>query len=109
MRRKISIAVVLLVVIAVFIVLAAFDVFTPTAPAAWAQVHAGMSRTEVLALVGTPRQSAWPEKIAETWERSGLVSHRRLFVVYEGQQVQEVWDGTWLRGYGWFHPRRESR
>ncbi len=107
--KKITIAVgSVLVILAAFIFCVFSGVFTPSAPNASSQVHAGMTRSEVLALVGTPQQSGWPEKIAETWQRSGLISHRRLFIIYEGERVQHVWDGTWVRGYGWAHPRRES-
>ena len=109
MRRKIIIAVVVVVLLfGAFAACLFSGVFTPTAPVGWSQVHTGMSRSEVLALVGIPQQSGWPEKIAETWERSGLVSHRRLFIIYDGERVQHVWDGTWVRGYGWSRPRRES-
>jgi hypothetical protein len=108
MRRKaiITVAVVLLVI--AFGAALFSGLFSPHAPTAWSQVHAGMSRTQVLALVGTPQQSGWPEKIAETWQLSGLVSHRRLFIIYDGERVQQVWDGTWVRGFGWSRPRRES-
>ena len=109
MRRKTIIAAVTVVVLLCGFTFCLFSgVFAPEAPLVWSQVHAGMSRPDVLALVGTPQQSGWPEKIAETWERSGLVSHRRLFIIYDGQRVQHVWDGIWVRGFGWSHPRRES-
>jgi hypothetical protein len=108
MRRKIIIAVVVvLVLLGAFTVCLFSGMFTPTAPVGWGQVHTGMSRSEVLALVGTPQLTGWPEKIAETWQLSGVVSHRRLFIIYDGERVQHVWDGTWIRGYGWSHPRRE--
>jgi hypothetical protein len=109
MRRKIIIAFgVALVIVAAFIFCVFFGVLAPIAPPIWGQIHAGMTRSKVLALVGTPSQSGWPEKIAETWERSGLVSHRRLFVIYDGERIQHLWDGTWVRGFGWSHPREES-
>jgi len=110
MSNKVIIALgVVVLVIAVFVFCTFFGVFTPNQPAGWSQVHAGMSRSEVLALVGKPQRSGWPENVAETWQRSGLVSHRRLFIIYEGERVQHVWDGTWVRGFGWWHPRRESQ
>ena len=109
MRRKIIITSVVGVVLLGGFAFCLFSgVFAPKAPVGWSQVHVGMSRPEVLALVGTPQQSGWPEKIAETWERSGLVSHCRLFIIYDGERVQHIWDGTWVRGFGWSHPRRES-
>lgn len=109
MRRKTAIILALALLLLVALGVCLFSgVFSPHAPAAWRQVHPGMSRSQVLALVGTPQQSGWPEKIAETWQLSGLVSHRRLFIIYEGERVQHVWDGTWVRGYGWSRPRRES-
>lgn len=83
-------------------------VFAAAAPSSWKQVHAGMTRTEVLALVGQPQTSGWPENIAETWDMPGLVAHRRLFIVYEGERVKHLWDGNWVRGFGWSRPRRES-
>ena len=109
MSRKIIIAVGLVLLLAVVFSVCLFSgVFSPHAPTTWGRVHAGMSRSEVLSLVGSPQQSGWPEKIAETWQLSGLVSHRRLFIIYHGESVQDVWDGTWVRGYGWSRPRRES-
>ena len=109
MRRKIIIAVVVVVILFAAFTFCLFSgVFAPKAPIGWSQVHAGMSRPAVLALVGPPQHSGWPEKIAETWERSGLFSHRRLFIIYDGGRVQHFWDGTWVRGFGWSHPRRES-
>jgi len=109
MRRKTVIAVgVVLPLVIAFGVCLFSGLLSPPAPAAWSQVHAGMSRSQVLALVGTPQQSGWPENIAETWQLSGLVSHRRLFIIYDGERVQHVWDGTWVRGYGWSRPRRDS-
>ena len=93
--------------------LAWFGALTPSAPSGWAQVHRSMERSTVLSLAGQPQRSGWPEKIVETWERSGLVCHHRLFVAYRGEHVgdghvQSVYEGTWLRGYGWLHPRKES-
>jgi hypothetical protein len=109
-RRRIFIAGVSVVIISCGLVLAVWlDAFTPKAPAGWSKVHAGMTRDEVLRLAGTPTFSGWPEKIAETWQRDGFPAHRRLFIVYQGEQVISVCDGTWLRGYGWMHPRTESR
>ncbi len=91
-----------------------FGLFTPAAPAGWTQIHVGMSREEVLRLAGSPQQSGWPEKIAETWERKGLVSSHKLFVYYRAEQrgegyVQSVCEGTWLPGFGWRNPRKESK
>ncbi len=87
---------------------------TPSAPSGWAQVHAGMDRDAVIFLAGSPEQSGSPEKIVETWERRGTICHRRLYVCYRGEgfqdgYVRDVSEGTWLRGFGWLHPRRESR
>ena len=113
MRRKIFIAVVLVVIISSAFVLAVwFDAFTPAAPAGWSQVHAGMSRDAVLRLTGTPTFSGWPEKVAETWEIRGAICNRRLFIYYRSEQrdvgyVQDMCEGTWLRGHGWLHPRKE--
>jgi len=60
--------------------LAWFGALTPSAPSGWAQVHAGMERDAVLSLAGQPQQSGWPEKIVETWDRSGLICRHRLLV-----------------------------
>jgi hypothetical protein len=110
MRRKhLILAVVGAVLLSAFTIALFSGAFTPKPPAGWSQVQTGMTRAEVLALVGTPQQSGWPENIAETWQVDGLVSHRRLFIVYDGERVQNVWEGTWVRGYGWVRPRRESR
>ncbi|MEO6034341.1 MAG: hypothetical protein ABIQ35_03715 [Verrucomicrobiota bacterium] len=110
MIRKIIIAVGVLALLAVVFGVCLFaGVFSPTAPKAWNQVHAGMSRSQVLSIIGSPQQTGWPEKIVETWQLSGLVSYRRLFIIYDGERVQEIWDGTWIRGYGWSRPRRDSR
>jgi len=94
--------------------LAWFGALTPSAPSGWAQVHAGMERDAVLSLAGQPQQSGWPEKIVETWDRSGLICRHRLLVAYRGQQrgdghVESICEGTWLRGYGWLHPRTELK
>jgi hypothetical protein len=108
MRRFFGIAFVgVLVCVALFLVLAVADVFTPSAPAGWAEVRPGMTRTQVLALAGATL-SAWPEKPFEAWTRQGVVAERRLHVFYEGERVRLVRDGTWFRVYGWFHPRVES-
>jgi hypothetical protein len=110
MRSRISKAVfVLALIFAGFVIAIRFDVFTPAAPAGWAQVHIGMSRDDVLRLAGAPSVSGWPEKVVETWQRNGAICHHRLFVGYDGQQATRVCDGTWLRGYGWLHPRIESK
>jgi hypothetical protein len=94
--------------------LAWFGAFTPSAPSGWAQVHLGMERDAVLSLAGQPQQSGWPEKIAEAWDRSGLICRHRLIVTYRGRHqgdgyVESVCEGTWLRGYGWLHPRKELK
>src|SRR5947208_2819665 len=81
----------------------------PTSPPEWARVHAGMSRGQVLSIVGSPQISGWPENITETWQRKRFFSERRLFVLYEGEVVRSVCDGTWLRGYHWFQPRIETQ
>jgi hypothetical protein len=110
MRRKISIAVLLLAFIFIAFVFAAwFGTFTPSAPAGWAQIHTGLSRDDVLRLAGTPSVSGWPEKIVETWQRDGAICRHRLVIGYDGQHVDSVCDGTWLRGYGWLHPRVETK
>lgn len=109
MSRRVIITIgVILMLLTAFTLCLLSGMFTPAAPSGWDQVHAGMSRSEVLTLVGTPQQSGWPENIAETWERRGLVSHRRLFIIYEGERVHDLYDGMWVRGFGWSHPRRES-
>jgi hypothetical protein len=104
MHRKVAITFAALVAIAL-----AYFVSPPTAPAAWAQVHVGMNRAQVLTLVGPSPESGWPENITETWHRKRVLSQRRLFVLYEGDRVKEVCDGTWLRGYGWCQPRIETK
>ena len=105
---------VVLAVPAAFVVMAWSGVLTPSAPSGWRQVHPGMGRDAVLALAGLPQQSGWPEKIVETWDRNGLICRHRLLVAYRAEQrgdgyVDSVCEGTWLRGYGWLHPRKELK
>lgn len=57
--------------------------FTPQAPATWHQIHVGMQRSNILALVGSPTTSGYPEKILETWCRDGAFGLRKLEVWYE--------------------------
>ena len=115
MRRRFAVASVALVALPVSLAaLAWFGALTPSAPSEWARVHIGMERDAVLSLAGQPQQSGWPEKIVETWDRGGLVCHHRLFVAYRGEHrgdghVEIVYEGTWLRGYGWLHPRTEFK
>ena len=110
MRRKISITVFAVAIISTSFAAAMWlGFFTPAAPAGWLQIHAGLSRDEVLRLAGTPTMSGWPEKVVETWQRDGLVCRHRLVISYSGERVTSVADGTWLRGYGWLHPRIESQ
>jgi hypothetical protein len=109
MHRKLSKMLILFAAVSAAITIAVWSgLFTPAAPAAWAQVHPGMKRNEVLQLTGTPSMSGWPEKVVETWQLNGAVCRRRLVIAYAGEQVVSVSDGTWLRGYGWLHPRAES-
>ena len=109
MRKGTFIVIGVVAVIFALLVCGVFTgMFTPAAPAGWSQVHAGMTRSQVIALAGTPQQSGWPEKVAETWYRDSFVSQRRLFIVYQGDRVRDVWDGTWVHGYGWSRPRRET-
>ena len=109
MRSRPFIIIGVVVLVAVILILGVFaGVFTPAAPAGWSQIHPGMTRSEVIALAGMPQQTGWPEKVAETWYRDSFVSQRRLFIVYQGERVRDVCDGTWVHGYGWSHPRRES-
>jgi len=103
-----------LVIVVAFGVMGWSGMLTLSAPSGWAQVHAGMDRDAVISLAGSPQQSGWPENIAETWERRGPICHHRLYVCYRGERfqdgyVRDVSEGTWLRGFGWLHPRRESR
>ena len=115
MRRRFAVAVAAVLVLTVSLAaLAWFGEFTPSAPSGWAQVHLGMERDAVLSLAGQPQQSGWPEKIAEAWDRSGLICRHRLIVTYRGRHqgdgyVESVCEGTWLRGYGWLHPRKELK
>ena len=103
-----GVTILVIVAVAGLAALAYFAV-PPTAPAVWTEIHVGMSRPQVLALAGTPQQSGWPENISETWQRTGFLSHRRLFVLYDGENVRSVCDGTWFRGYGWWRPRIEGQ
>ena len=110
MRRKSFIGLFLaMAIFGLFILAAWVGLLTPSAPAGWAQIHAGMSRDDVLRVAGNPSVSAWPEKVVETWQRDGAFCRRRLLVTYSGQKVAAICDGTWLRGYGWLHPRSESQ
>src|SRR6266850_1735362 len=112
-RRIIIIIATALVIVVAFGLMVWFGMLTPSA-SGWAQVHAGMDRSAVISVAGSPQQSGWPEKIAETWERRGPICHHRLYVCYRGEGSQDgyvcyVSEGTWLRGFGWLHPRTESR
>jgi hypothetical protein len=117
MTKRHRFAVASAALLAVLIGLAALawlGALTPSAPSGWAQVHQGMGRDTVLVLAGQPQQSGWPEKIVETWERNGLICRHRLLVAYRGQYrgdgyIESVCEGTWLRGYGWLHPRKELK
>jgi hypothetical protein len=116
MRRKIFVAIVLggCVLVTSFVFGVRLGIFTPIAPAGWSQIHTGMSREQVLQLIGTPQQSGWPEDIAETWEIRGAICSRRLFINYKSEergvgQVEELCEGTWLTGLGWMHPRIERQ
>lgn len=114
-RQKIALfTTALLGLLSTFAALLWSGVLTPSVPAGWSQVHAGMERDVVLSLVGKPQQSGWPEKVVETWERSGFVCRHRLLVSYRVEQgsnghVDSVCEGTWLRGFGWVNPRKEPR
>ena len=75
----------------------------------WDRVHPGMTRTEVLRLMGKPQHSGWPENKVETWQTSEFVCHRRLALVYSNETVESICEGVWIRGHGWWRPRIESR
>lgn len=89
--------------------------FTPAAPSSWKSIHVDMSRQAVLSLAGPPQKSGWPENVVEVWEKKGLVCHHRMVIWYDAWMdsdgfhgyVRDVSEGTWLRGYGWLHPRQE--
>jgi hypothetical protein len=116
-RRKLcnTIAVAFCIAVAVLI-MTWLDPLTPAAPPGWKAIHVGMTRRAALSLAGAPQISGWPEKIIETWERRGLICKHRMCIYYdydggpeENARVDGVTEGTWLRGYGWLHPRSESR
>jgi hypothetical protein len=115
LRRKISIVVVSVAFVFTAFALAVwFGVFTPMAPAGWSLIHAGMRRDDVLRLAGAPGESGWPENVVETWEIRGTICSHRLLIDYRSEErgvghVQCLHEGTWLRGYGWLHPRIESQ
>jgi hypothetical protein len=98
------------VIAAVLFVICVFSgLLTPNAPDSWRQIHAGMNRADVLKLVGPPPISSWPEKCAETWQIEGVFAHHNLFIYYgHSESVVSVWEGTWIRGYGWAFPRKET-
>jgi hypothetical protein len=77
-------------------------------PTPWAQIHPGMTRSNVLAIAGTPQQSGWPENVAETWRKGSKIMQYRLVVVYENGIVRDVCEGTWVPYYGWLRPRIET-
>ena len=114
-RHKVAISsAAVLVALLAFAATVWLGMLTPSAPAGWSQVHVGMGRDAVLSLAGEPQHSGWPEKVVESWDRSGLICRHRLLVGYRAEQrgdgsVQSVCEGTWLRGYGWLHPRQELR
>jgi len=56
--------------------------FRVAAPPSWHQVHVGMQRTNILALVGSAQASGYPEKIVETWHQDGALGLRKLEVWY---------------------------
>lgn len=86
MRQRLKIVRWILLVFAVLGSLVIFGLvtpFTPPVPPPWHQVHAGMQRSNILALVGAPTISGYPEKIVETWRRDGAFGLRKLEVWYQ--------------------------
>lgn len=58
---------------------------TPPTPPEWNQIHAGMSRSNIIALLGPAQAGGWPLKAVETWYRDGTLGLRKLDVYYSGE------------------------
>ena len=97
-----------LVLLAVLFIRGVATPFTPPAPAAWAQISPGMTRSDIIASAGAPQTSGYPEKIIETWYLSGRVGTRQMFVRYDGGgKAETVTEGVfWPFGRGFIQTRR---
>jgi hypothetical protein len=100
MRRRLKIAAVVFLASALLllpVIVGWITPLTPSTPAAWNNAHAGMTHSELLALLGPPQVGAFPEKIVEEWHRDGIFGLRKLTVRYDrlpsderGTQVSEI-------------------
>ena len=84
----------------------AFTGLSPQAPSAWHGVHIGMSRSNILLLVGPSPTSAFPEKIREAWDRENFFGIRRLVVVYGNEPGDET--ATYVEEYIYWRPGRRE-
>lgn len=104
MRRHIKIITVVLVPVAglAYLVIMGFVTpLTPSAPAAWHQIHVGMHRSNILELVGPAQAGMHPEKIVETRHRDGALGIRKLDVHYQGSGDDRA---TMVREYVYWRP-----
>ena len=104
MRRYFKVAAWMLAGAAVPTALIIFGVLTPLtppAPSAWHQVHVGMQRSNILALVGAAQTGMYPEKNVETWYRDGALGLRKLEVWYQNSGDDRA---TMVREYVFWRP-----
>lgn len=99
---RVLLAVVIIAVLA--IIFGIFMPFTPAAPPSWHQVHVGMQRSNVMAVVGAAQSGMYPEKIVETWYLDGVLGLRKLEVWY--QKAPEDDRATIVREYVYWRPQR---
>jgi len=104
MRRRIKIIVLVLVLVTVLaypVIVGMVTPLTPSAPPAWHEVHVGMHRSNILALVGPAQTGMYPEKIVETWYREGILGLRKLDVCYENSGDDRA---TMVREFVYWRP-----
>lgn len=104
MRRRFKVIALVLVALAILVSPVFFGLvtpFTPPAPAAWHQVHVGMQRSNILALVGAAQTGMYPEKIVETWYQDGALGLRKLEVWYRPDRDDRA---TMVREYVYWRP-----
>jgi len=107
MRRLKVIALVLVItaLVASPIIFGFVTPFTPPAPAAWHQVHAGMQRSNILELVGAAQAGMYPEKILEIWSREGTLGIRKLEVWYQNHGDESA---TMVTEYVYWRPSQRN-
>ena len=107
LRSKIAVfSLVLIVGLAVLTIFGVFTPFTPDAPQAWHDVYVGMSRSNILQLLGPAQTGYYPEKILETWYRDSAWGMRKLEVLY--QRAPDDDRATLAREYIFWKPSRRD-